>query len=69
VRRLLAHGRKRADRLDLFFALETAKCHAPQSAPERACTRFTSEGTSCVQGWATTPQGEASEGVARKAAA
>jgi DNA-binding XRE family transcriptional regulator len=46
-----------------------AKCHAQQSAPLRACTRFASEGASCVQGWATTPQGEASEGVARKAAA
>ncbi len=74
VRRLLAHGRKRADRLDLFFALNSQNCHVPQPAPGHPCTRFTSEGTSCVQGWATTPQGEASEGeasegVARKAAA
>lgn len=53
-----------------FFRPSRGVFHtAPQSAPERACTRFTSEGTSCVQGWATTPQGEASEGVARKAAA
>lgn len=52
-----------------YLPKRVAKCTAPQSAPTRACTRFTPEHPSCVQGWATTPQCEASEGVARKAAA
>lgn len=69
VRRLLAHDRKRADRLDLFFALEAQNCLALLPAAGRPCTETSSELRQCSGVRGVTPQGVATASVARKAAA
>ena len=52
-------GRHETATVPFYLPERLAFCRAPQPAPERACTRFASEDSSCVQGWATSPQGEA----------